>query len=110
MVHIISLSHRYEMHFNSGTLKNVYVGPDLLACLNFTLRSIYPTPLMFPTPSKIGQGIIQQQLIGHIEDESFLSDFQFGFRQERSTLHAVKQLVKHGSEGFAKGAVTVTLC
>ena len=50
---------------------------------------------LLPAPGKILEKLIHNQLVEHIESGSLLSDYQYGFRNCRSTLHAVTYVVNN---------------
>ena len=64
---------------------------------------------LLPAPSKILEKIVHDQLSLHIEENRLMSDFQYGFRKNRSTMHAVSQLVNHISHNLNRRFATVAL-
>ena len=64
---------------------------------------------LLPTPGKLLEKIIHTQLEEHLENESLLTHFQYGFRKNRSTTHAVTQLLNHVNLNLNKSIPTVAL-
>ena len=64
---------------------------------------------LLPAPGRIMEKLIHKQLVDHIENNDLLSDYQYGFRRNRSTLHAVTQVVNHISTNLNKKIKTVAI-
>ena len=64
---------------------------------------------LLPTPGKILEKIVHAQIEEYIEDEELLSNHQYGFRKQHSTIHAVSQLLNHVFTNFNNSISTVAL-
>ena len=73
------------------------------------LVSNYCPISLLPTPGKIMEKLIHNQLVDHIDNNNLLSDHQYGFRRNRSTLHAVTQVVNHVGTNLNKRIKTVAV-
>ena len=60
-------------------------------------------------PGKILEKLIHTQLSHYIEDSGLLSDNQFGFRKQRSTSHAISQVLNQIYTTMNRSAVTVAV-
>ena len=76
---------------------------------NLQLVSNYRPISLLPTPGKVMEKLIHNQLVEHIENNGLLSDYQYGFRRNRSTLHAVTQVVNHVGNNLNKKIRTVAI-
>ena len=68
------------------------------------LASSYRPICLLDTMGKVFERIIYRRLAKSIEDSNGLSERQYGFRQKRSTLDAIKFVIDRASEGI-KGRV-----
>ena len=60
---------------------------------NLTKVQNYRPISLLPLPGKILEKLIHQQLPNYLEGEALLSDAQYGFRKNRSTVHSAAQLI-----------------
>ncbi|KAK9878117.1 hypothetical protein WA026_021134 [Henosepilachna vigintioctopunctata] len=61
---------------------------------------------ILPTFSKIVEMAIAEQLISFLNKNNYMTDAQFGFRQNRSTMDAVRSLFNYIAEGFEEYFIT----
>ena len=67
-------------------------------------------PISFlPLPGKMLEKLIHSQLSCHLEDNELLSDNQFGFRKQRSTSHAISQLLNQVYTNINKSTITAAI-
>ena len=64
---------------------------------------------LLPLPGKILEKLVHKQLSLHLEDNEYLSDNQFGFRKQRSTTHAISQLLNQIYTNINKSAITAAI-
>ena len=64
---------------------------------------------LLPSPGKILEKIVHEQINNHLEQGQFLTASQYGFRKNRSAIHAITQLLNHINIGLNKGAPTLAL-
>ena len=76
---------------------------------NLKLVNNYHPISLLPTPGKVMEKLVHKQLIDYIEDNNLLSDHQYGFRRNRSTLQAVTQVVNHVNNNHNKKVKTVAI-
>ena len=73
-----------------------------------TVENFRPISLL-PLPGKILEKLIHKQLSYHLEDHDYLSDSQFGFRKQRSTTHAVSQLLNQIYTNINRSVITAAV-
>ena len=119
MVYIISVTNEQRVYFSSKFLQSVW----LYKVARFSLRLFksgsmveldnYRPISILPVLSKIVKRIVYKQLLSHLENNGFLSSFQFGFRSKRSTELAVTYFTdiirKEVDNGNILGAVFIDL-
>ena len=64
---------------------------------------------LLPLPGKILEKLVHAQLTNYLEGNELIEQKQFGFRKERSTMHAVSCLANHVNISMNKSAVTVAI-
>ena len=64
---------------------------------------------LVPAPGKVLEKIICEQLSGYLDDESLLTDSQYGFRKSRSTTLAVTQFLNHVNLALNRKNPTIAL-
>ena len=64
---------------------------------------------LLPLPGKVLEKLVHEQLSEHYEYNDYLSDNQFGFRQQRSTTHAIAQLLNQIYTNINKSAITAAV-
>ena len=64
---------------------------------------------LLPLPGKILEKLVHTQLSTCMEENSLLSDNQFGFRKQRSTSHAISQLLNQIYSNMNKSIVTTAV-
>ena len=64
---------------------------------------------LLPLPGKILEKLIHTQLSFYLEEDNILSNNQFGFRKQRSTSHAISQLLNQIYTNFNKSVVTTAI-
>ena len=64
---------------------------------------------LLPAPGKVLEKVVHTKLENYLEEEELLTDYQFGFRKGRSTLHAVTQLLDHVNLNLNRRIPTVAL-
>ena len=57
--------------------------------------SNYRPITLLPTPGKILEKLVHNQLVNNLEEEELMTEFQFSFCKSRSTSHARTQLLNH---------------
>ena len=119
MLYIISGTNEQRVYFSSKFLQSVW----LYKVARFSLRLFksgsmveldnYRPISILPVLSKILKRIVYKQLLSHLENNGFLSSFQFGFRSKRSTELAVTYFTdivrKEVDNGNILGAVFIDL-
>ena len=70
------------------------------------LENYRPISLL-PLPGKILEKLIHNQLSNYFEENNLLSDNQFGFRRQRSTTHAISQVLNQIYTNINRSALTV---
>ena len=73
-----------------------------------TAENYRPISLL-PLPGKLLEKVIHSQLSCYLEDNDLLSDNQFGFRRQRSTSHAISQLLNQVYTNINKSAITAAI-
>ena len=76
---------------------------------NPTESSNYRPISLLPLPGKILEKLVHNQLSFFLEENNLLSDNQFGFRKQRSTAHAVSQVLNQIYTNINRSAVTVAI-
>ena len=76
---------------------------------DLTQISNYRPISLLPLPGKIMEKIIHKQLMDFIEVNDILSDSQYGFRKERSTVQAVHNLTEEINIAFNKSLFSVAI-
>jgi len=71
--------------------------------------SNYSPISLLPVLSKVIEKCMAMQIASHLEDNSMLSPDQFGFREGRSTVEAILNLVSTILEGYENREHTVTV-
>ena len=64
---------------------------------------------LLPLPGKILEKLVHNQLSLFMEENNLLSDNQFGFRKQRSTVHAVSQVLNQIYTNINRSAVTAAI-
>ena len=64
---------------------------------------------LLPAPGKVLEKIVHDQIEDFAEDEELLTEHQYGFRKQRSTLQAITQLLGHVNSKMNVGSSTVAL-
>ena len=64
---------------------------------------------LLPTPGKILEKVVHNQISNHLEDYGLINEHQYGFRKGRSTTHAVTELLNYINKNMNKRAPTVAL-
>ena len=64
---------------------------------------------LLPLPGKMLEKLIHSQLSCHLENNELLSDSQFGFRKQRSTSHAISQLLNQVYTNINKSTITAAI-
>ena len=64
---------------------------------------------LLPLPGKILEKLVHTQLTAHLEENALLSDSQFGFRRQRSTTHAVSQLLNQIYANINRSVITTAI-
>ena len=64
---------------------------------------------LLPSPGKIIEKVVHNQLAAHLEKYEILNNHQYGFRRERSTTHAITELLNQININLNKRTPTVAL-
>ena len=123
-------------NINSRVLKEAFkaVIPELTAILNLSIKSTtfpdswklataIPIPKkgdlcqvenyrpisLLPLPGKLLERVVHVQLEKELEESGFYTDYQYGFRKNRSTTHATLQLVNHINYKMDKNIPTAAI-
>ena len=64
---------------------------------------------LLPLPGKLLEKLVHNQLSSFLEENSFLSENQFGFRKQRSTSHAISQLLNQIYTNINRSVVTAAV-
>ena len=64
---------------------------------------------LLPTPGKVLEKIVHKQIEDYAEERLLITDSQFGFRKNRSTMQAISQLLGHVNSSMNAGSSTVAL-
>ena len=64
---------------------------------------------LLPTPGKVLEGVVHNQIENHGETEELLTNFQYGFRKGRSTTQTITQVLNHIYTNFNCRTPTVAL-
>ena len=64
---------------------------------------------LLPLPGKILEKIVHTQLSSHLEQNELLSNSQFGFRKQRSTAHAISQLLNQIYTNINRSVATIAV-
>ena len=64
---------------------------------------------LLPLPGKILEKLIHTQLSFYLEENELLTENQFGFRKQRSTSHAISQLLNQIYTNVNKSVITTAL-
>ena len=72
------------------------------------VKNFRPISLL-PLPGKIMAKLIHQQLTSYLNDESLLTDSQYGFRKNCSTIHSVDQLTSYINTKFDEGTPVLSV-
>ena len=64
---------------------------------------------LLPLPGKIMEKLVHTQLTSFLEERDCLSDNQFGFRKQRSTTHAISQLLNQIYTNINRSAITAAI-
>ena len=70
-----------------------------------TLDNLRPISLL-PVISKILERIVNKQLVKHAKNNDIIPDYQFGFKEKHSTIHAISKLLSDINWHLAKGEMT----
>jgi len=97
--HIIKLS--FENGFVPTQLKIAKVVPVYKSGDRLSMDNYRPISLL-PTFSKIIEKIVSLRLLKFFDQNSILSQWQFGFRPRHSTLHPMVHFMNHVSEALNK--------
>ena len=76
---------------------------------NLTKVQNYRPISLLPLPGKLLEKLIHSQLSNHLEDIGYLSESQYGFRKNHSTVHSVAQLTKYVNTKMDKGLPTLAV-
>ena len=98
-----SLMSKFPSEWKNAKVILIPKSGDLMNVSNYRPISL------LPTPGKILEKIVHTQLEEHLESESLLTHFQYGFRKGRSTTPAVTQLLNHVNLNLNKSTPTVAL-
>ena len=75
-----------------------------------TKKAVNYRPIsLLPLPGKMLEKLIHTQFSTYIEEIGFLSDNQFGFRKQRSTSHAISQLLNQIYSNMNKSIITAAV-
>ena len=74
-----------------------------------TEPSNYRPISLLPLPGKILEKLVHNQLSSFLEENNALSDNQFGFRKQRSTSHAVSQVLNQIYTNINRSTVTCAI-
>ena len=121
---------------NSMVLKDAFkvLTPELAAIFNLSIKSttfpdawktatVIPIPKtgdltrvenyrpisLLPLPGKILERLIHKQINTNLETSDFYTEFQYGFRKERSTTHAILQLTNQINSNMDRGVPTAAI-
>ena len=64
---------------------------------------------LLPLPGKILEKLVHTQLSHYLEENDLLSSSQFGFRKQRSTTHAISQLLNQIYTNINKSVITAAI-
>ena len=64
---------------------------------------------LLPLPGKLLEKVIHAQLETGLENSGFFTEYQHGFRKNRSTIHAILQLINHINHKMDKGILTAAI-
>jgi len=102
---LVPLHHVIRLSFESGyfpnQLKIAKVVPVFKSGDRLSMDNYRPISLL-PTLSKIFEKIVANRLMQFLNQNSILSQWQFGFRPRHSTLHPMVHFVNHISEALNK--------
>ena len=76
---------------------------------NLTKVNNYRPISLLPSPGKIIEKVVHNRLAGHLEKYEILNNHQYGFRKERSTTHAITELLNQLNLNLNKRTPTVAL-
>ena len=74
-----------------------------------TKLSNYRPISLLPLPGKILEKLVHTQFSFHLEENNTLSDNQFGFRKQRSTSHAILQVLNQVYTNINRSAITAAI-
>ena len=64
---------------------------------------------LLPLLGKILEKLVHTQLSAHLENNEYLSENRFGFRRQRSTLHAISQLLNQIYININRSLITAAI-
>ena len=106
------LTYIFNMSITTATFpiawKNATVIPIPKAGDKSKVGNYRPISLL-PLPGKILEKIVNTQVGNNLENEDYFSERQHGFRRNRSTSHAILQLVNHINNKRDRGTPTAAL-
>ncbi len=109
---LIPLKHVFELSLESGIipsqLKIAKVIPLFKSGQKSSMNNYRPISLLC-TFSKILEKIVYNKLVVYIENNNLLSDYQFGFRKQHSTVHPMLHFMNHVSAALEAKKHTIAI-